>query len=181
MVVHSLSLQSQPDSLLRTKEQPEAPRRSKSTPISSSHLLPSKHHSPLSSSSSSFNPPSRHLESQNGAQRHSQPSPTAKRPLVTTATQQPTQQLDSIKQKLVDRAIKARLYLLHQSGPNRFLVGGDAPDSRFHVTIGPQVCHCYFLIRKYRNSVFLMHDLLNSSLISSLFWAVTTSWVEAWE
>ena len=55
------------------------------------------------------------------------------------ATQQPTQQLDPIKQKLVDRAIKARLYLLHQSGPNRFLVGGDALDSRFHVTIGPQV------------------------------------------
>ena len=49
------------------------------------------------------------------------------------------QQLDSQRQRLVDRAIKARLYLLRQSGPNRFLIGGDSPDSRFHVTIGPQV------------------------------------------
>ncbi len=43
------------------------------------------------------------------------------------------------KQKLVDRAIKARLYFLRKSGPNKFLIGGDSPDSRFHVTIGPQV------------------------------------------
>ncbi len=47
--------------------------------------------------------------------------------------------LDSSKQKLVDRAIKARLYFLRKSGPNKFLIGGDSPDSRFHVTIGPQV------------------------------------------
>ena len=52
------------------------------------------------------------------------------------------QQLDPAKQKLVERAIKARLYLLYKSGPNRFLVGGDVPDSRFYVTIGPQVCVC---------------------------------------
>ena len=42
---------------------------------------------------------------------------------------------------MIERATKARLYLLHQSGPNKFLIGGDALDSRFHVTIGPQVPH----------------------------------------
>ncbi len=47
--------------------------------------------------------------------------------------------LDPARQKLVDRAIKARLYFLRKSGPSRFLIGGDSPDSRFHVTIGPQV------------------------------------------
>lgn len=46
---------------------------------------------------------------------------------------------EAARLKLIERATKARLYLLHQSGPNRFLIGGDAPDSRFHVTIGPQV------------------------------------------
>ena len=56
------------------------------------------------------------------------------------------QQLDSQRQRLVDRAIKARLYLLRQSGPNRFLIGGDSPDSRFHVTIGPQVYLCVYTI-----------------------------------
>ena len=42
---------------------------------------------------------------------------------------------------MIERATRARLYLLHQSGPNKFLIGGDALDSRFHVTIGPQVPH----------------------------------------
>ena len=50
------------------------------------------------------------------------------------------QQLESQRQRLVDRTTKARLYLLRQTGPNRFLIGGDSPNSRFHVTIGPQVC-----------------------------------------
>ena len=130
--------QSQPDSLTRVKDQPDPPRRAKSTPIPNTHILPAKHlvHLPPPSSSSS-NPPSRHSESPNMPQKFVSLPPTVKKSLTTTP--QPPQQLDPIKQKLVDRAIKARLYLLRQSGPTRFLVGGDAPDSRFHITIGPQV------------------------------------------
>ena len=55
------------------------------------------------------------------------------------------QQLESQRQRLVDRTTKARLYLLRQTGPNRFLIGGDSPNSRFHVTIGPQVCTCMYV------------------------------------
>lgn len=136
---HTYAPQSQPDSLTRVKDQPDPPRRAKSTPIPNTHILPAKHlvHlPPPSSSSSSSNPPSRHSESPNMPQKFVSLPPTVKKSLTTTP--QPTQQLDPIKQKLVDRAIKARLYLLRQSGPTRFLVGGDAPDSRFHITIGPQ-------------------------------------------
>ena len=40
----------------------------------------------------------------------------------------------------VERAKRAtRLYLLQQSGPNSFLIGGDSPDHKFRVMIGPQV------------------------------------------
>lgn len=35
--------------------------------------------------------------------------------------------------------MRARLYLLQQSGPNSFLIGGDSPDHKFRVMIGPQV------------------------------------------
>ncbi|KAG0725190.1 Mitogen-activated protein kinase kinase kinase 1 [Chionoecetes opilio] len=44
----------------------------------------------------------------------------------------------------VRRAFKARLYLLHQPGPNSFTVGGDSPTHKYKVIIGPQVSFlCY--------------------------------------
>uniref|UniRef100_A0A6A7FYB0 Mitogen-activated protein kinase kinase kinase 1-like n=2 Tax=Hirondellea gigas TaxID=1518452 RepID=A0A6A7FYB0_9CRUS len=42
----------------------------------------------------------------------------------------------------VRRAVRARLYLLHQPGPNSFSVGGDSPTHKFKVIIGPQSCSC---------------------------------------
>ncbi|KAL9951014.1 hypothetical protein ACROYT_G043600 [Oculina patagonica] len=42
----------------------------------------------------------------------------------------------------VEKAMRARLYLLQQSGPNSFLIGGDSPDHKFRVMIGPQSCTC---------------------------------------
>lgn len=60
-----------------------------------------------------------------------------------------SQLLDPARQRLVDRAIKARLYLLRQMGPNRFLIGGDSPDSRFHVAIGPQVCVYMYVVLEW--------------------------------
>lgn len=39
----------------------------------------------------------------------------------------------------VRRVQQARLYLLQQPGPNSFLVGGDSPEHKYRVVIGPQV------------------------------------------
>lgn len=50
---------------------------------------------------------------------------------------------EAARLRLIERATKARLYLLHQIGPNRFLIGGDSLDSRFYVTIGSQVSYTY--------------------------------------
>jgi len=41
--------------------------------------------------------------------------------------------------KMVEKVMKARLYLLQQTGPNSFLIGGDSPDHKYRVIIGPQV------------------------------------------
>ncbi|XP_046841347.1 mitogen-activated protein kinase kinase kinase 1-like isoform X2 [Xenia sp. Carnegie-2017] len=42
----------------------------------------------------------------------------------------------------VEKAMKVRLYLLQQTGPNSFLIGGDSPSHKFRVMIGPQTCSC---------------------------------------
>ena len=42
--------------------------------------------------------------------------------------------------KRVDKVMKARLYFLQQTGPNSFLIGGDSPDHKYRIIIGPQVC-----------------------------------------
>ena len=49
------------------------------------------------------------------------------------------------RQKVVEKAMRARLYLLENPGPNIFLVTGDSNENRFRVTVGPQVsvCVCY--------------------------------------
>ncbi|KAM6037392.1 mitogen-activated protein kinase kinase kinase 1-like [Chlamydotis macqueenii] len=42
----------------------------------------------------------------------------------------------------VNKVMRARLYLLQQIGPNSFLIGGDSPDNKYRVFIGPQTCSC---------------------------------------
>ncbi|XP_075594969.1 mitogen-activated protein kinase kinase kinase 1-like [Balearica regulorum gibbericeps] len=42
----------------------------------------------------------------------------------------------------VNKVMQARLYLLQQIGPNSFLIGGDSPDNKYRVFIGPQTCSC---------------------------------------
>ncbi|XP_030624558.1 mitogen-activated protein kinase kinase kinase 1 [Chanos chanos] len=42
----------------------------------------------------------------------------------------------------VSKVMRARLYLLQQIGPNSFLIGGDSPDNKYRVFIGPQTCSC---------------------------------------
>ena len=51
--------------------------------------------------------------------------------------------------KQVSKVQKARLYLLQQPGPNSFLIGGDSPDHKYKVIVGPQVCdHVVFVMFK---------------------------------
>ncbi|ESO92542.1 hypothetical protein LOTGIDRAFT_162448 [Lottia gigantea] len=47
-----------------------------------------------------------------------------------------------LTKKRIERVQRARLYLLQQTGPNSFLIGGDSPDHKFRVIIGPQTCNC---------------------------------------
>ncbi|XP_069128758.1 mitogen-activated protein kinase kinase kinase 1-like [Argopecten irradians] len=42
----------------------------------------------------------------------------------------------------IAKVLRLRLYLLQQMGPNSFLIGGDSPDHKFRVIIGPQSCSC---------------------------------------
>lgn len=49
--------------------------------------------------------------------------------------------LEAVKRR-VRRVQQARLYLLQQPGPNSFLVGGDSPEHKYKVVIGPQTCSC---------------------------------------
>lgn len=44
--------------------------------------------------------------------------------------------------KRVQKAQKARLYLLQQPGPHSFVIGGDSPEHKFRIIIGPQTCTC---------------------------------------
>ena len=44
-----------------------------------------------------------------------------------------------LTKKRIERVQRARLYLLQQTGPNSFLIGGDSPDHKFRVIIGEQV------------------------------------------
>ena len=55
-------------------------------------------------------------------------SPSALEPAVMEAVR-----------RRVRRVQQARLYLLQQPGPNSFLVGGDSPEHKYRVVIGPQV------------------------------------------
>ena len=52
----------------------------------------------------------------------------------------PISEVSNDFKRKVEKAMRARLYLLQQTGPNSFLIGGDSPDHKFRVMIGPQVC-----------------------------------------
>ena len=54
-----------------------------------------------------------------------------------------------IVRKRVEKVKRARLYLLQQMGPNTFLIGGDSPDHKYRVTIGPQVLKTRFRATMY--------------------------------
>ena len=132
---------------------PQGPKRSRSSPSSSltsyAHIIASKHgtlqQNVSKSSDTSPNLFHRQTAIPVPLSHSSGAGVVAKKAAIlhpSVSVPGTAKQLESQRQRLVDRAAKARLYLLRQTGPNRFLVGGDSPDSRFHVTIGPQVCVC---------------------------------------
>jgi len=43
--------------------------------------------------------------------------------------------------------LKARLYLLQQNGPNSFRIGGDSPEHKYLVIVGPQVALLTFFFK----------------------------------
>ena len=45
---------------------------------------------------------------------------------------------EALKKRNV-KVMKARVYLLQPLGPNSFLIGGDSPNHKYRVIIGPQV------------------------------------------
>ncbi|XP_057298796.1 mitogen-activated protein kinase kinase kinase 1-like isoform X2 [Hydractinia symbiolongicarpus] len=75
--------------------------------------------------------------------RRRSPSPRSffKRPPSPSIDPHVEADMNRVK-KQVPKVLKARLYLLQQPGPNSFLIGGDSPDHKYKVIIGPQTCTC---------------------------------------
>ncbi|GFO13303.1 mitogen-activated protein kinase kinase kinase 1, partial [Plakobranchus ocellatus] len=76
--------------------------------------------------------------------RHANNPNTSAIPGRRTASQQNIEVSSNtdLTKKRIDRVLRARLYLLQQTGPNSFLIGGDSPDHKYRVIIGPQTCSC---------------------------------------
>uniref|UniRef100_S4RDF5 Mitogen-activated protein kinase kinase kinase 1 n=1 Tax=Petromyzon marinus TaxID=7757 RepID=S4RDF5_PETMA len=85
-------------------------------------------------------------------------------------------------QRRVSKVMRARLYLLQQIGPNSFLIGGDSPDNKFRVFIGPQTCSCgrgtfcihvmFVMLRVFQNEPsdpMLWRKTLKNFEVESLF------------
>lgn len=72
--------------------------------------------------------------------------------------------------------MRARLYLLQQVGPNSFLVGGDSPDNKYRVFIGPQVGGPCVWLGSGGGSVSCRGSRVGSGLsVSSVFMKVFTA------
>ncbi|XP_063888653.1 mitogen-activated protein kinase kinase kinase 1-like [Scylla paramamosain] len=91
---------------------------------------------PASPTSSSQRPPSP------GSRRPPSPRGTSPRGRGTSPGSRGPPISEEALRARVRRALNARLYLLHQPGPNSFTVGGDSPTHKYKVIIGPQTCSC---------------------------------------
>ncbi|KAK7044034.1 hypothetical protein SK128_022486 [Halocaridina rubra] len=100
--------------------------------------------SPTTSSSTSTRPPS-----PGGSKRPPSPRGTSPRGRgASPGSRGPPISEESLAAK-VKRALKARLYLLHQPGPNSFTVGGDSPTHKYKVIIGPQTILKHLVLQPY--------------------------------
>ncbi len=128
-----------------TKIQPPVQTTTKESPSMLASSLPTQSSTGMTappSASHELSPNLPHKVTTSSAQHTAKKPPLASH--ISVPAPQP-QHLDGPRQRMLDRANKARLYFLRQSGPNKFLIGGDSYDSRFHVNIGPQVRSCLFV------------------------------------
>ncbi|XP_062507494.1 mitogen-activated protein kinase kinase kinase 1-like isoform X2 [Corticium candelabrum] len=94
------------------------------------------------------------------------------RTAVTTHSQTTTSAIESDRRKRVEKASRARFYLLHKTGPTAFTVAGDSPEHKYKVMIGPQTCscsrglHCVHLL-------FVMLRVLQVDQTNPLLWSRT--------
>ncbi|XP_051973764.1 mitogen-activated protein kinase kinase kinase 1-like [Xyrauchen texanus] len=115
-----------------------------SSPHSRTHRSPSPGPSSFSASSSSSSKTAGKPDSPGLLRRRGSPVPTGR---VTPPRRAPSPDGFSPyspeeTNRRVNKVMRARLYLLQQIGPNSFLIGGDSPDNKFRVFIGPQTCSC---------------------------------------
>ncbi|XP_071517198.1 uncharacterized protein [Panulirus ornatus] len=133
---------------------PSTPTSPLTSPISpAARTPPSPTPTPLNNNNSaSTRPPSpgaRRPPSPTGGSGARPPSPGSRRPPSPRGTSprgrgaSPGSRGPPISEEAlrarVRRTLRARLYLLHQPGPNSFTVGGDSPSHKYKVIIGPQV------------------------------------------
>ncbi|GAB6029131.1 Mitogen-activated protein kinase kinase kinase 1 [Chamberlinius hualienensis] len=91
------------------------------------------------------------------------------------------QYIENVVRK-VKKARKARLYLLQQPGPHSFVVGGDSPEHKYRVMVGPQTCTCsrgphcihvlFIMLRVFRvseNDPLMFSKQLKNFEVESLF------------
>ncbi|XP_076821673.1 mitogen-activated protein kinase kinase kinase 1-like isoform X2 [Clavelina lepadiformis] len=112
-----------------------------------------------------------------GLARGRNPSPKGRNP--SPNRRPPSPNMDGISPysleitaKKVNRVQKARLYLLQQNGPNSFRIGGDSPEHKYLVIVGPQTCNCgrgQFCI----HILFVMLRVFQLESTSPLLWRKT--------
>lgn len=90
-----------------------------------------------------------------------------------TVTVSHTQDVNGASAKRrVEKVLKARLYLLQQNGPNSFLIGGDSPDHKYRVVIGPQQCSCS-RVKHCVHVMFVMLRVFQLSESDPCLWSKT--------
>lgn len=76
---------------------------------------------------------------------------------------------EHVLKKRVQRALHARLYLLHKIGPNSFLVGGDLPEHKYRVRIGEQVWYLNHSLLIFLYIILSVLKVLNMHVKAAYF------------
>eukprot|EP00051_Salpingoeca_urceolata_P016262 m.215118 g.215118 ORF g.215118 m.215118 type:complete len:336 (+) comp18630_c2_seq4:198-1205(+) len=131
---------------------PSSPPRRNSNPNSNSNtstasadLVPDAPDNGTPSIATVSTPASRRLEDEVGSNDAPAAMPSVATASAVIPPSPPTSRkvtLTAVQQRSVERAMSARLYLFHQSGPNAFMVGADNPNHKFTVKLGTQNCSC---------------------------------------
>nr|CAB3263621.1 mitogen-activated protein kinase kinase kinase 1-like [Phallusia mammillata] len=106
----------------------------------------------------------------NASPKGRNPSPNRRPPSPNTDGISPYS--PEVTAKKISRVLKARLYLLQQNGPNSFRIGGDSPEHKYLVIVGPQSCNCgrgQFCV----HVLFVMLRVFQLEASSNLLWRRT--------